>query len=244
MPQRDWIDLLETHCQPLPVEVRRAIAFLDGSDGEVLQYRPDFGWSVINSTRRLIADLERRREIINGDFYVARNHHEPPDVVHAFDGGVELTRDNLFFQSVTVLIVRLRKLLPPAEDDPPAPAHTGRVIPFGPRGPTIAVAIDDDDAPLVEEPPAPRPPVIAHPPANYYSGQHWHGYTAENRRMWGYACALNVGHKGPIEIHHRTYERLGHEAPLDGIALCEECHARVHDRLPRQRSFDFQKQAA
>ena len=27
-----------------------------------------------------------------------------------------------------------------------------------------------------------------------------------------------------LEVHHNTYERLGHEAPTDVVALCDHCH--------------------
>src|SRR5262245_12531692 len=37
---------------------------------------------------------------------------------------------------------------------------------------------------------------------------------------------------GPLETHHRTYERVGHEDPIDLIVLCAPCHARYHNRLP------------
>ena len=37
-----------------------------------------------------------------------------------------------------------------------------------------------------------------------------------------------------LEIHHRTYERLGHERDADLIALCHDCHTLFHGdgRLP------------
>jgi 5-methylcytosine-specific restriction endonuclease McrA len=31
-----------------------------------------------------------------------------------------------------------------------------------------------------------------------------------------------------LEVHHRTYARLGREHPLDLIVLCRRCHARYH----------------
>ncbi len=31
-----------------------------------------------------------------------------------------------------------------------------------------------------------------------------------------------------LNVHHKTYERLGHEAPGDLIVLCRSCHAREH----------------
>jgi hypothetical protein len=48
--------------------------------------------------------------------------------------------------------------------------------------------------------------------------------TAENR------CQLCCSEKD-LEVHHRTYERLGHERPADLTVLCEDCHVRFHNRL-------------
>lgn len=31
-----------------------------------------------------------------------------------------------------------------------------------------------------------------------------------------------------VQIHHKTYERVGHEEPSDLLALCRICHAMVH----------------
>jgi hypothetical protein len=32
-----------------------------------------------------------------------------------------------------------------------------------------------------------------------------------------------------LEVHHLTYERLGHERPDDLIVLCRMCHCEQHD---------------
>lgn len=39
---------------------------------------------------------------------------------------------------------------------------------------------------------------------------------------------------GPLEIHHRTYERLGHERDADLVVLCTNCHKLFHSdgRMP------------
>ncbi len=39
----------------------------------------------------------------------------------------------------------------------------------------------------------------------------------------------------PLEVHHLTYERLGHERPDDLLVLCERCHSVEHGREPEQR---------
>lgn len=37
-----------------------------------------------------------------------------------------------------------------------------------------------------------------------------------------------------LEVHHRTYERLGCERPDDLVALCRDCHCAVTDMLRRR----------
>ncbi len=36
-----------------------------------------------------------------------------------------------------------------------------------------------------------------------------------------------------LEVHHKTYERLGNETHDDLIVLCGSCHAKVHDKPAR-----------
>lgn len=62
----------------------------------------------------------------------------------------------------------------------------------------------------------------------YLKTAHWRAVReaalerAENR------CAL-CNCPGPLEVHHRSYERVGAERPADVIALCAECHGRHHN---------------
>lgn len=37
--------------------------------------------------------------------------------------------------------------------------------------------------------------------------------------------------QGTLDVHHRSYEHLGHELPSDLIVLCRCCHALYHDKL-------------
>jgi 5-methylcytosine-specific restriction endonuclease McrA len=72
--------------------------------------------------------------------------------------------------------------------------------------------------------------------AEYLSSEHW-----QDVRKRFYASKLFHGCCGgcgvrevPLEVHHRTYRRLGAEYLMDLVALCRNCHQAVHD-LERSR---------
>lgn len=63
--------------------------------------------------------------------------------------------------------------------------------------------------------------------------ERWATYAEAVRRHWGNRCAICNG-DGPLEVHHRTYERLGKETMTDCIPVCgEPCHA-FADRVRKE----------
>lgn len=50
--------------------------------------------------------------------------------------------------------------------------------------------------------------------------------------FWDHSCAL-CSSPERVEVHHRTYERLGRELLTDLIVLCEKCHEEHHEKLGR-----------
>jgi 5-methylcytosine-specific restriction endonuclease McrA len=50
----------------------------------------------------------------------------------------------------------------------------------------------------------------------------------------GHCCQVCNGHE-QLQVHHRTYERLGNEKPGDLTVLCDVCHRLFtkHGRLAR-----------
>lgn len=46
---------------------------------------------------------------------------------------------------------------------------------------------------------------------------------------WNHKCGMCYK-PGKLQVHHRTYERLGHELITDLIPLCDECHDKFHDK--------------
>lgn len=65
----------------------------------------------------------------------------------------------------------------------------------------------------------------------YLTSDHWRTVRAEALLYAGYACQVcNSEHR--LNVHHRTYERVGREEPADLTVLCEDCHQRFHDKMP------------
>ena len=46
---------------------------------------------------------------------------------------------------------------------------------------------------------------------------------------YGDNCTL-CGRRDDVNVHHRSYDRLGHERLSDLTVLCRGCHARHHDQ--------------
>lgn len=46
--------------------------------------------------------------------------------------------------------------------------------------------------------------------------------------LCGWESAAGSGGRG-LNVHHRTYARLGREFDADVIVLCRDCHAKFHD---------------
>lgn len=49
-------------------------------------------------------------------------------------------------------------------------------------------------------------------------------------RRADYKCQL-CNREGTMNVHHKTYERLGEEQLNDLIVLCQDCHAKFHDKI-------------
>jgi 5-methylcytosine-specific restriction endonuclease McrA len=73
----------------------------------------------------------------------------------------------------------------------------------------------------------------------FIRGERWLNSRARQAelRASGHRCRL-CGRGRPevrIEVHHRTYARLGRERTWDLCTLCDECHEVVTDMLRRRR---------
>lgn len=63
--------------------------------------------------------------------------------------------------------------------------------------------------------------------AEYLRSSHWKVTRARKLEEVGRRCQL-CGQTHHIEIHHNTYQHLGHESMNDLIALCSGCHRHFH----------------
>jgi 5-methylcytosine-specific restriction endonuclease McrA len=68
------------------------------------------------------------------------------------------------------------------------------------------------------------------PYSSYLKTNHWACIRAFALERAHHQCAL-CPTTSPLDVHHRSYQRLGFEAPEDLIVLCRECHDRHHQRL-------------
>lgn len=67
--------------------------------------------------------------------------------------------------------------------------------------------------------------------ADYLASDHWRAFKASwvprrtrNKRA---VCEFCLS-ADRLDLHHRTYKRLGAERPADLVLICERCHSRVH----------------
>lgn len=58
----------------------------------------------------------------------------------------------------------------------------------------------------------------------YLRSAHWKATAHEARLRAGNRCQVCGCTNRPLDVHHRTYEHLGHELPGDLIVCCRACH--------------------
>jgi 5-methylcytosine-specific restriction endonuclease McrA len=75
--------------------------------------------------------------------------------------------------------------------------------------------------------------------SEYITSSTWRDSTARRAELAAarFRCRLcnRTNAEASLEVHHRTYERLGAEEASDLTTLCRECHVVVTDLLRRRR---------
>ena len=63
---------------------------------------------------------------------------------------------------------------------------------------------------------------------DYLKTEWWQQRRAKALAEGGHKCRICAA-TAALEVHHNTYERLGHERAADLIVLCRSCHKLFHD---------------
>lgn len=66
--------------------------------------------------------------------------------------------------------------------------------------------------------------------ADYLNSDIWQRTRRLALEFYGGACCL-CNSNLDLNVHHRTYERLGDERLADLIVLCRDCHAKYHGKV-------------
>ena len=64
----------------------------------------------------------------------------------------------------------------------------------------------------------------------YLHSSHWKRTRGQALQRAGYKCQACSSKDQILDVHHNSYDRLGHEDPSDLIVLCRSCHTKVHDK--------------
>ena len=64
----------------------------------------------------------------------------------------------------------------------------------------------------------------------YLQSDEWKEKREKIMVFWDFKCALCFSPRG-LQVHHRTYARVGNERLQDLILLCNRCHGKFHETL-------------
>ncbi len=66
------------------------------------------------------------------------------------------------------------------------------------------------------------------PYEDYLKSAYWQQRRFFALRRAGFRCQVCNTDKKKLNVHHRSYERIGEEKYADIIVLCEDCHKLFH----------------
>ncbi len=102
-------------------------------------------------------------------------------------------------------------------------------MPYRPSGYAVAKAVED-----IGEVTRNTPERIAYlrslPYDEYLRTEWWQRLRIAALKRANYRCFNGARHRGPLNVHHLTYERLGTELDRDLQVLCRKCHEAVHGK--------------
>ena len=72
----------------------------------------------------------------------------------------------------------------------------------------------------------------AMPYDEYLQTEHWQSVRKNALKRARYKCQA-CNSSGELHVHHKTYDHLGQEWPSDLLVVCADCHAKIHNKEPR-----------
>jgi 5-methylcytosine-specific restriction endonuclease McrA len=76
----------------------------------------------------------------------------------------------------------------------------------------------------------PEPPKVIVNYLDYLDSDYWRARRILKMRSAGFKCQRCGGRKN-LQVHHRSYERLGRELDSDLELLCRNCHEAEHEGM-------------
>jgi restriction endonuclease Mrr len=109
----------------------------------------------------------------------------------------------------------------------------------------LAAVVLETPAPATDRAPDPDrlAALRAMPYREYLRTPEWRRTRAAALVRAGSCCSLDVTHTDDLEVHHRTYERLGDELAADLVVLCRTCHRLHHAEHGRPRRAATKRRA-
>lgn len=74
--------------------------------------------------------------------------------------------------------------------------------------------------------------------AEYRKGEHWQRMRERALERAEWRCQL-CNSATSLDVHHRTYERLGAERVADLTVLCRGCHEQFHGVIESKLTHEF-----
>jgi len=63
----------------------------------------------------------------------------------------------------------------------------------------------------------------------YLHSKEWQELRLKVLKRSNFQCE-GCGESNSLDIHHLTYDRIGDELLIDLVALCRDCHGKIHDK--------------
>ena len=74
----------------------------------------------------------------------------------------------------------------------------------------------------------------------YLYSQHWREFRLNFLQSKGFKCEVCGIFSTSLNVHHKSYKRIGREQFNDVKALCEDCHKEIHKpKLKIKKTYDI-----